>query len=142
MPDTNTTHLAFVKPEPGASENSWGTKLNANWDAADAALWGGTALPINLATGWRIAGTAVTITAAQLNVLSGVTATAAELNTLDGVTASTAEINALDGVTATGTALIQAADAAAGRSTLGVPTITVSASAPSGGADGDLWFQY
>lgn len=140
MPDTNTTNLAFVKPEPGASENSWGTKLNANWDDVDAALWGGTALPINLAEGWQIGTVPVTVTGAQLNAVAALTV--GEIGVLDGVTASAGEINALDGVTATGTALIRAADAAAGRSTLGVPTITVSASAPSGGADGDLWFQY
>jgi hypothetical protein len=48
-----------------------------------------------------IAGTAVTATAAELNILDGVTATASELNILDGVTATTAELNILDGVTAT-----------------------------------------
>jgi hypothetical protein len=48
-----------------------------------------------------IAGTLVTSTAAELNILDGVTATAAELNILDGVTATAAEINILDGVTAT-----------------------------------------
>jgi hypothetical protein len=48
-----------------------------------------------------IAGTAVTATAAELNILDGVTATAAELNILDGVTSTTAELNILDGVTAT-----------------------------------------
>lgn len=48
-----------------------------------------------------IAGTAITSTAAELNVLDGVTATTAELNKLDGVTATTAELNILDGVTAT-----------------------------------------
>jgi cytoskeletal protein CcmA (bactofilin family) len=44
-----------------------------------------------------IAGTAVTATAAELNILDGVTATAAELNILDGVTATAAELNLLDG---------------------------------------------
>jgi hypothetical protein len=48
-----------------------------------------------------IAGTAVTATAAELNILDGVTATASELNILDGVTATTAELNILDGVTST-----------------------------------------
>ncbi len=46
-----------------------------------------------------INGTAVTSTAAELNILDGVTATAAELNILDGVTATTAELNYVDGVT-------------------------------------------
>jgi hypothetical protein len=48
-----------------------------------------------------IGGTAVTSTAAELNILDGVTATATELNLIDGVTATTAELNILDGVTAT-----------------------------------------
>lgn len=45
------------------------------------------------------AGTAVTSTAAELNILDGVTSSAAELNILDGVTSSAAELNILDGVT-------------------------------------------
>ena len=46
-------------------------------------------------------GTAITATAAELNILDGVTATASELNILDGVTATAAELNILDGVTST-----------------------------------------
>ena len=46
-------------------------------------------------------GTAITSTAAELNILDGVTSTAAELNILDGVTSTTAELNILDGVTST-----------------------------------------
>ena len=50
-------------------------------------------------------GTAVTSTAAELNILDGVTATATELNILDGVTSTTAELNILDGVTSTASEL-------------------------------------
>ena len=57
------------------------------------------------ATTLQIAGTSITSTAAELNILDGVTSTAAELNILDGVTATTAELNILDGVTATATEL-------------------------------------
>ena len=46
-------------------------------------------------------GTAISSTAAELNLLDGVTATTAELNLIDGVTATTAELNILDGVTST-----------------------------------------
>ena len=46
-------------------------------------------------------GTAITSTAAELNILDGVTSTAAELNILDGVTSTAAELNILDGVTST-----------------------------------------
>ena len=52
-----------------------------------------------------IGGTAVTSTAAELNILDGVTSTTAELNILDGVTSTTAELNILDGVTATASEL-------------------------------------
>ena len=48
-----------------------------------------------------IGGTALTYTAAELNILDGVTATASELNILDGVTSTATELNILDGVTAT-----------------------------------------
>jgi len=43
-----------------------------------------------------LGGTAVTSTAAELNILDGVTSTAVEINLLDGVTATTAELNYLD----------------------------------------------
>jgi hypothetical protein len=48
-----------------------------------------------------IGGTAVTATAAEINILDGVTSSTAELNILDGVTSTTAELNILDGVTST-----------------------------------------
>ena len=51
--------------------------------------------------GLTLGSTAVTATAAELNILDGVTSTAAELNILDGVTSTTAELNILDGVTST-----------------------------------------
>ena len=52
----------------------------------------------------------VTSTAAELNILDGVTSTAAELNILDGVTATTAEINLIDGGTSRGTTAVASGD--------------------------------
>ena len=51
-------------------------------------------------SGLTIGSTAVTSTAAELNILDGVTSTAAELNILDGVTSTATELNLLDGSTA------------------------------------------
>ena len=56
-----------------------------------------------------LGGTAITSTAAELNILDGVTATASELNILDGVTATATELNIMDGGTsATSTTLADA----------------------------------
>ena len=62
----------------------------------DANLAGTTAI-----AALKLAGTTVTSTGAELNILDGVTSTTAELNILDGVTSTTAELNILDGVTST-----------------------------------------
>jgi hypothetical protein len=47
-----------------------------------------------------IAGTAVTSTATELNILDGVTATTSEINILDGVTSTASELNLVDGSSA------------------------------------------
>jgi microcystin-dependent protein len=38
MADSNTTNYAFTLPEVGASDDTWGTKLNANWSSLDTDL--------------------------------------------------------------------------------------------------------
>jgi len=56
---------------------------------------------VDISGSLTLGGTAITSTAAELNILDGVTSTAAELNILDGVTSTAAELNILDGVTST-----------------------------------------
>jgi len=53
------------------------------------------------ATTLQIAGTSITATATELNIMDGVTASTAELNIMNGVTATASELNIMDGVTAT-----------------------------------------
>jgi len=55
-------------------------------------------------------GTAITATAAELNIMDGVTSTAAELNILDGVTSTAAELNIVDGNTSATSTTVADAD--------------------------------
>ena len=109
---TNTTTYSFQKPTVGGDEDAWGGYLNANWDSVDDLLDGTTAVtgidinsgsidgtPIGATTASTGAFTTMTVSSTFTLGGTAVTSTAAELNLLDGVTATTAEINYVDGVT-------------------------------------------
>ena len=83
--------ISITKPTVGGSEDTWGTTINTALDAIVDEIndnADGTNA-INLKEGsFQIGGTAVTATAAELNIMDGVTATTAELNYVDGVTSN------------------------------------------------------
>ena len=73
------------------------TQIDTKSPTASPTFTGTLAAPtINASTALQIGGTAITSTAAELNILDGVTATTAELNFVDGVTSSIqTQINAI-----------------------------------------------
>jgi hypothetical protein len=94
-------------------------------EATDSVLQlSSSAVNISSAGALQYAGTAITSTAAELNILDGVTASTVELNILDGVTSTTAELNILDGATVTVTELNYLDGADSSITTLSLPDNT------------------